>query len=60
MNAEALRTAMRQSAMPGEDPETLRTPDELAPRVLRLLAADSQDTGQLYDFQSDTIIRYPA
>lgn len=35
----AMRTAMRASAMPGEDPETLPPPDALAPMLYDILAA---------------------
>ena len=40
VNPGPLRTAMRRAAMPGEDPETLRTPDDLAPHLVRLSAPD--------------------
>ena len=30
---------MRAAAMPGEDPVTLRTPEELAPKLVALLRA---------------------
>ena len=39
INPGPLRTLMRAKAMPGEDPMTLRTPDELAPRIVRDLLA---------------------
>ncbi|MEM8771075.1 MAG: SDR family NAD(P)-dependent oxidoreductase [Pseudomonadota bacterium] len=35
----AMRTGMRASAMPGEDPQTLPSPDELTPMVYEALAA---------------------
>ena len=38
LNPGPLRTGMRRSAMPGEDPETLRTPEDLAPHFVRLAA----------------------
>jgi NAD(P)-dependent dehydrogenase (short-subunit alcohol dehydrogenase family) len=59
VNPGPLRTAMRHSAMPGEDPATLKTPEDFVPNVLRFLTPASQDSGQLYDFQTDTIIRFP-
>ena len=47
VNPGPLRTAMRRAAMPGENPETLRTPEDLAPspRPLGLagLGGDRQD-----------------
>ena len=45
-----LRTKMRAAAMPGEDPMSLRTPEELAPKILALCAPDWTQTGMLYDF----------
>ena len=53
VNPGPLRTRMRASAMPGEDPRTLRTPAELAPKVLAFCSAEWSETGKLYDFPSD-------
>lgn len=36
----ATRTAMRAKAYPGEDPETVKTPDVVADRILHLLVED--------------------
>ena len=44
-----VRTAMRAKAMPGENPDTLPTPAEIAPRLVDLLAPDLAETGKLYD-----------
>lgn len=60
LNPGPLRTAMRRSAMPGEDPETLRTPDDLAPHIVRLASPDSTDTGKLYDFPTDRVLSFRA
>ncbi len=38
-NPGAVRTAMRAEAMPGEDPETLPTPEETAKQIINLLQA---------------------
>ena len=56
LNPGPLRTAMRQAAMPGEDPSTLKTPDDLAPDILRLSRADWLETGKLFDFPSDQVM----
>lgn len=42
------RTAMRALAMPGEKPETLPHPDEIAAAILPLLTAANGETGRLY------------
>ena len=58
VNPGPLRTRMRASAMPGEDPETLRTPEDLAPNILRLASPDWQETGKLYDFPQDKVLSF--
>ena len=50
LNPGPLRTAMRRAAMPGEDPLTLRTPEDLAPHILKLALPDWGQTGKIYDF----------
>ena len=54
-NPGPLRTRMRASLMPGEDPETLRTPEDFAPKVVALCQPDSLLTGKFYDFQQDLV-----
>jgi NAD(P)-dependent dehydrogenase (short-subunit alcohol dehydrogenase family) len=56
VNPGPLRTGMRRAAMPGEDPLTLRTPEDLAPHVVRLAAPDWDDTGKIYDFPQDKVL----
>jgi len=60
VNPGPLRTRMRASAMPGEDPLTLRTPEELAPKVLELLSPAWSETGKLYDFPTDRLMTFQA
>lgn len=43
VNPGATRTAMRANAYPGEDPMTLKTPEELLPVYLYLLGPDSSN-----------------
>jgi NAD(P)-dependent dehydrogenase (short-subunit alcohol dehydrogenase family) len=59
-NPGPLRTKMRAQAMPGEDPSTLRRPDEFARALLPLCEADWQETGCLYDFPSDKLLHFSA
>ena len=54
-NPGPLRTKMRASLMPGEDPMTLRTPEDFAPKVVALCRPDSTETGKLYDFPDDRL-----
>lgn len=58
VNPGPLRTKMRANAMPGEDPSTLKTPEELAPKVAALCAPDWTETGKLYDFPTDRVLSY--
>jgi len=45
-----LRTSMRRAAMPGEDPLTLKTPEDLAPHIVKLALPAWTETGKIYDF----------
>jgi NAD(P)-dependent dehydrogenase (short-subunit alcohol dehydrogenase family) len=54
-----LRTAMRKTAMPGEDQSTLRTPEELAPHIVKLALPSWTETGKILDFQQDGKILTP-
>jgi NAD(P)-dependent dehydrogenase (short-subunit alcohol dehydrogenase family) len=56
VNPGPLRTRMRAAAMPGEDPETLRTPEDLAPQILRLASPSWTETGKIYDFPQDRLL----
>ena len=58
VNPGGMRTRMRAAAMPGEDPMTLPTPEDLAPKLLRLLAPDWAETGKLYDFPTDRVLSF--
>lgn len=52
INPGATRTTMRAAAYPGEDPETLKTPEDIMPLYLYLLGPDSMGvTGQSLDAQ---------
>jgi NAD(P)-dependent dehydrogenase (short-subunit alcohol dehydrogenase family) len=54
-NPGALRTRMRAQAMPGEDPQKLRTPEEFAEKCIALLRPDWRDSARLYDFPTDRL-----
>jgi NAD(P)-dependent dehydrogenase (short-subunit alcohol dehydrogenase family) len=47
-NPGATRTAMRRKAMPGEDPQTLKTPQDVAPRMVELLSPSNAANGELF------------
>jgi NAD(P)-dependent dehydrogenase (short-subunit alcohol dehydrogenase family) len=44
-----MRTAMRAQAMPGEDPETISHPSEIAQSILYLTSQKLEENGQIYD-----------
>jgi len=56
VNPGPLRTAMRAEAMPGEDPLTLRTPEDLAPWFVKLAAPEWEETGKVFDFPRGEVI----
>jgi len=60
VNPGPLRTRMRAAAMPGEDPLTLKTPEDLAPKILALCRPDWTITGKLYDFPKDRVLNFAA
>jgi NAD(P)-dependent dehydrogenase (short-subunit alcohol dehydrogenase family) len=56
LNPGPLRTAMRRNAMPGEDPMTLKTPEDLAPHIVTLALPSWTETGKIYDFPKDKVL----
>ncbi|KIZ44178.1 MULTISPECIES: SDR family NAD(P)-dependent oxidoreductase [Rhodopseudomonas] len=49
-NPGPTRTKMRAKVMPGEDPQTLTTPDQVAELIVPMCAPAWTATGQLYDY----------
>lgn len=60
VNPGPMRTLLRAKAMPGEDPSTLRTPDELAPKIVAVCSPDWTQTGKVYDFPTDRVLSFRA
>ncbi|WP_186417544.1 SDR family NAD(P)-dependent oxidoreductase [Bosea sp. CS1GBMeth4] len=56
VNPGPLRTRMRAEAMPGEDPATLRTPEELAPHLVAIASPDWTETGKIFDFPQGKVL----
>ena len=48
----ATRTRMRAMVIPGEDPMTLPTPEQVAEKILDLCLPSFSETGKIYDFRS--------
>lgn len=49
-----IRTKMRAQAMPGEDPLTLPTPEELVAASIGLFGADVTETGAVFQFDRNS------
>ena len=60
VNPGPLRTRMRAKAMPGEDPQTLKTPEDVAPKIVELCGPGWSETGAFYDFPTDRVLRFAA
>ena len=45
----AVRTAMRAKAMPGEDPNTLPKPNDIAPQLIDMLSPSLKESGKVFD-----------
>ncbi|MGX1788686.1 SDR family NAD(P)-dependent oxidoreductase [Bosea sp. NPDC055332] len=56
VNPGPLRTRMRAQAMPGEDPMTLKTPEDLAPHLVAIAAPDWSETGKIFDFPQGKLL----
>jgi NAD(P)-dependent dehydrogenase (short-subunit alcohol dehydrogenase family) len=54
----ATRTAMRAQAMPGEDPDTLPHPREVAQALLPLVSPDWTETGKLFVIKENALKDY--
>jgi NAD(P)-dependent dehydrogenase (short-subunit alcohol dehydrogenase family) len=52
------RTRMRATAMPGEDPMTLKTPEEVADDIVALCLPSFAETGALYDVRTGALLRH--
>lgn len=48
----AVRTAMRAKAMPGENPETLPKPADIAPRLIDLVSPSVKENGRLFNVET--------
>lgn len=58
VNPGGTRTAMRALAMPGEDPDTLPRPADVAATMLHLAFPDLRQTGLLFDVRQNRFLDY--
>ena len=54
----ATRTAMRAQAMPGEDPNTLPSAEEIAAKIVKLASPDLEETGRFFDARKNRFLTY--
>ncbi|MBV9533652.1 MAG: SDR family NAD(P)-dependent oxidoreductase [Bradyrhizobium sp.] len=59
-NPGPIRTRMRASVFPGEDPMILDTPEQAAEFIMPMCAPDWNDTGKFYDYRSRTLMSFHA
>jgi NAD(P)-dependent dehydrogenase (short-subunit alcohol dehydrogenase family) len=57
-NPGPTRTRMRAAVMPGEDPMTLPTPEEVAAAIVPLCRPQFQESGKLYDFRAGKLLSF--
>ncbi len=57
-NPGPTRTAMRKQAMPGEDPTTLPTAEDVAQHILTLADPALTETGKLFDARSGAFLDF--
>ncbi len=57
-NPGPTRTRMRAQVMPGEDPMTLPTPEEVAETIVPLCLPDCTATGKLYDYRAGGFLEF--
>ncbi|MGA7807879.1 SDR family NAD(P)-dependent oxidoreductase [Bradyrhizobium sp.] len=57
-NPGPIRTRMRASVFPGEDPMTLDTPEQAAEFILPMCAPNWTETGKFYDYPSRTLMSF--
>ncbi|MBU6379630.1 MAG: oxidoreductase, partial [Gammaproteobacteria bacterium] len=55
VNPGPIRTRMRGKAFPGEDPMTLKTPDDIAPLFVRLALPSHTENGRIHDFATGAV-----
>jgi NAD(P)-dependent dehydrogenase (short-subunit alcohol dehydrogenase family) len=48
----AVRTAMRAKAMPGENPDTLPKPADIAPQLIDLVSPAVKESGKLFNVET--------
>ncbi len=53
-----IRTRMRATVFPGEDPMTLDTPEQAAERIVPMCAPEWTETGKLFDYKTRKLVGF--
>lgn len=59
-NPGPVRTRMRATLMPGEDPATLDTPEQVAEFIVPMCTPGWTETGKFYDYKSRSLLSFRA
>jgi len=59
-NPGPVRTRMRATLMPGEDPATLDTPEQVAELIVPMCTPDWTETGKFYDYKTRSLMSFRA
>jgi NAD(P)-dependent dehydrogenase (short-subunit alcohol dehydrogenase family) len=59
-NPGPIRTRMRATVMPGEDPMTLDTPEQVAELIVPMCAPSWSGTGEFYDYKTRAVMEFRA
>ena len=57
-NPGPIRTRLRASVFPGEDPMTLDTPEQAAEFIVRMCAPEWIETGRFFDYKTRTLMSF--
>ncbi|PNE23823.1 oxidoreductase, partial [Tannerella sp. oral taxon 808] len=57
-NPGPIRTRMRATLMPGEDPATLDTPEQVAEFIVPMCTPDWTETGKFYDYKTRSLMSF--
>ena len=57
-NPGPVRTRMRATLMPGEDPATLDTAEQVADFIVPMCAPDWTETGKFYDYKTRSLMSF--
>src|ERR1700754_2322494 len=55
-----IRTRMRATVFPGEDPMTLDTPEQAAESIVPMCAPTWSETGKVYDYKARKLLNFHA